>query len=466
VTHVACYLPLEQRMFNTGGSDGAGLCVYSSVTMAARYQNETKLFGLRAYAEKRPGGAWPAKLKKDIDAVAPDCKWLQCEGKDMAFVRAAINSGRMVSLDIMGGQHMVDLIHLDDKWACLMDNNAVYNRQTKADSQLIWLDAAKEFPKKWHSWAVVLLAPPPPPAVIASRTQTPLPDAPDWSPPRLVWTCDKRNPGQAFLSKDGVDLGGYDFGGKIWRDWSANKWGPATRTPPHAPPDWADMVEGRLEILDHGCRPAPQVDVPRYLIDGKEITRAEAFEAIGQQCPNCPQPKPGPKPGPKQPSPGPSPVIPDDGGKLHLTVVGDTAGTVAKDWASAPELQPWTSKVLFQNYAAGDPALTAAGLPSTGFHVLIQLPKSGQFPGKIVANYTTYAGPAALAAVLAKLDPNAPPAPPAPVTPPPEPVPAPSVSPPAPAPATPTDTEGDDLVTVLGAIAAALGAANSAANRK
>lgn len=57
--------------------------------------------------------------------------------------------------------HMVCLIHFDDRWACLLDNNGI------GENELLWL-APADFLTRWtgsgSGWAVVFLAPPPPPA--------------------------------------------------------------------------------------------------------------------------------------------------------------------------------------------------------------------------------------------------------------------------------------------------------------
>jgi 23S rRNA G2069 N7-methylase RlmK/C1962 C5-methylase RlmI len=56
---------------------------------------------------------------------------------------------------------MVNLVHLDQTWACVLDNNYIGERQ------LVWMSVA-EFVSRWkgqgQGWAVVLLDPPPMPA--------------------------------------------------------------------------------------------------------------------------------------------------------------------------------------------------------------------------------------------------------------------------------------------------------------
>jgi hypothetical protein len=458
-THVTTYLPLSLRMWNVGGSDGAGLCVYTSVTHAARYQNEQKLFGLRAWAEKRPGGSWPQKLAKDVAEFAPGVRWVQSDGRDLAFLQAALKTGRMASISIPG--HMLNAIHADDRWVCLMDNNAIYDRQTKRDNKLDWL-TVDEFQKRWTGWVVVLLAPPPPPLAIYSAQPQPEwePETPAiWTPRQLAWVSYPGNPGQVFLHRDGAQVGGYDYADQIWRDYLGDgKWS-ATKMPPLPIPAKADVLAGRtLTVADHGCWHVAAAE-PRYWVDGLEVDRAAALESM--QCPNCPQPRPGPRPKPSPtPNPSPdSPVLPDDAGKLRLTIVGDAAGQVAADLESSPALAGWKARLVIQSYRENDPMLVSLGLPATGFHILVQLPPAGGFAGRVVANWTSYGGPAALAVELAKLDPSGP-RPPQPTVPTPTPTPGPDTS----TPATPPDSSGDDFAAVLAAIVTAV--AGAAATKK
>jgi hypothetical protein len=462
---ITAYLPLNQRMFNRGGSDGAGLCVYTSVTMAARYQREERLLGLREYSEKRAGGSWPEKLARDIETVAPGVPWLNYEGSSFEVVKAALASERMASISIPG--HMLNVVYADDRWVCLLDNNDIYDRSTKRDSKLIWLTPA-EFRRKWTGWAVVLLKP----AELATHdryyydSQT----AESWIAPLLTWSMAPSNPTQAFLARDGRDLGGYDFEAKIWRDYSGGKWGPAV---PSAPPPWPreQLLESRqLSCVDFGCNfsRAPGM-TETFSVNGRQVSRTVGMDYL--QCP-CPTPSPSPRqPKPKTPS-APSPTLPDDGGRLHLTVIGDAQHLVARDLAGSPQLAGWSARLIFAEYAEGDPALNQLGLPSSGLHVLVQMPNAGQFTGKIVANYVTYAGPGALAAALLSFDPKGPaptptpvPTPVIPVQPPPEPAPAPPVKQPSlpgeePAPPTPAAASaGDDELTSVLALISTLAAA-------
>lgn len=167
-TEVTCDLPVSERMRNTGGRDGAGLCVFTSVQNAARYQNETRLVNFQADMRKEPGGGYPAKVDTMIARYGKGTPYLQYEGKDSAVLRAALATGRMPSVTYNGHDphyrgsiaHMVNLVHLDSRWAVVLDNNFI------GEQELVWL-TPDDFLQRWRGngggWAVVLLAPPPPP---------------------------------------------------------------------------------------------------------------------------------------------------------------------------------------------------------------------------------------------------------------------------------------------------------------
>ncbi|OAI41017.1 hypothetical protein AYO40_00625 [Planctomycetaceae bacterium SCGC AG-212-D15] len=169
-TEVACDLPVEARHKNRGGRDGSGLCVFCSVDHAALYQDDANVAGLfqKMFAEN--GGGWPAKVDAMMRKYCPSAQYLQYEGSDSSVLKLALKTGRMPSVTYNGHcphygmnqsiAHMVNLIHLDDKYAVVLDNNFIGERD------LVWLSPA-DFYKRWRGngsgWTVILLSPPPPP---------------------------------------------------------------------------------------------------------------------------------------------------------------------------------------------------------------------------------------------------------------------------------------------------------------
>jgi|SRR5579859_3891307 len=173
-TEVACDMPKELRVKNTGGRDGSGLCVFTSIMHSARYQGELRLWDFQKQMTKEAGGGYPQKVDAMISKYGPGTKYVQHTGGNLEFLYAAIRTGRMPGVTYAGRDmhygrqriaHMVNLVHLDPptktpRLAAILDNNFI------GDNQLVWMNA-EEFRSRWldmmGGWAVVLLAPAPAP---------------------------------------------------------------------------------------------------------------------------------------------------------------------------------------------------------------------------------------------------------------------------------------------------------------
>jgi len=169
-TEVICELPEKEHIKNVGGRDGAGLCVFTSIEMSARWANENELRGFQQKMRKEPGGGWPEKVDRMMAKYAPGIKYVQYSGNDPGILDLAMKTGRMVAVtygysERYGGRvaHMVNLVHMDEKWATILDNNFV------GSDKLEWMSRV-EFLRRWKmtggGWAVILLAPSPPPIPI------------------------------------------------------------------------------------------------------------------------------------------------------------------------------------------------------------------------------------------------------------------------------------------------------------
>lgn len=174
---IAIDLPGELHLKNAGGSDGLGLCVFTSIAHGARWQNVALLENFRDWMKKYPGGGWPQKVDQMIAKIAkekgePLPEYLQLQGgrEILDVIRVAIDSGRMVQVTYSRSptgryngakiSHMVSLVHLDSKWACILDNN-----YPGVDS-LEWMTVdqfVETFTNGRAGWAFVLLDAPPPP---------------------------------------------------------------------------------------------------------------------------------------------------------------------------------------------------------------------------------------------------------------------------------------------------------------
>ncbi len=170
-TEVECDLPVSLRTPNTGGRDGAGLCVFTSIMHAARYQGERRLWDFQRDMTHEPGGGYPDKVDRMIAKYGPGTKYVQYEGADPGVIRQAIAAGRMASVTWDGYHdphynghhiaHMVNCVQYTDRAVCLLDNNFV------GDGELLWMTPG-DFQQGWTGggdggWAVVLLNPAPPP---------------------------------------------------------------------------------------------------------------------------------------------------------------------------------------------------------------------------------------------------------------------------------------------------------------
>ncbi len=160
-------VPASFRVRNTGGTDGAGLCVWASTEMMARYLSARELVGVFDYMKTQRGGGWPERVDQIMRQRAPGVKYRQYLGPDIAFVREGIESGRPVCVTYGYGElygmrtiaHMVLCVGMTDQWAAILDNN---------DPGRIWWMETAEFQKRFawphrQGWAWYVLTPPPPP---------------------------------------------------------------------------------------------------------------------------------------------------------------------------------------------------------------------------------------------------------------------------------------------------------------
>lgn len=180
-------IPANRHIRNVGGSDGLGLCVFTSIQLSADWQNVRAIDGFRKWMESQPGGGYPEKLDKMLEQYAtmrnvklPD--YVQHTGGDADFLDMAMKTGRCVCVTYAGVDgfynepvaHMVNLAHLDKDFAAIIDNNR--------PGYWVWM-TRNQFLARWKGkydngsammqgrfaigggWAVVFLSPPPPPRI-------------------------------------------------------------------------------------------------------------------------------------------------------------------------------------------------------------------------------------------------------------------------------------------------------------
>jgi hypothetical protein len=165
--------PQADRMRNKAGSDGSGLCVFTSIEHTGKWQGIPGILGLQQWMTRKQGGGYPEKVDLVVRAYCkeqgiPVPEYVQVQTQDLPLLIEALKSGRMPCITYCispsgryGGQkisHMVNLVHGDTDWWGVLDNN--YPEQVE------WLNT-QEFIKAHtfdkHPWFIVFLGSGPPP---------------------------------------------------------------------------------------------------------------------------------------------------------------------------------------------------------------------------------------------------------------------------------------------------------------
>lgn len=173
---LGCDLPGDLHLKNIGSRvDGLGMCVMSSIEMAALWQGMEEYRGLRDWCAGQPGGGYPSKVEKQLAAFVkakglPEPRYLQYEGPDVeAIIDAALRSGRMACITYGWGErygesiaHMVSLVKCDGQYAAILDNNF------PGESNYEWMPRKELISRcklpRGVGWVFVWLSPPPPPS--------------------------------------------------------------------------------------------------------------------------------------------------------------------------------------------------------------------------------------------------------------------------------------------------------------
>lgn len=166
-------LPLNEHIKNIGSHvDGAGMCVSSSMTMAAVWQGMDEFRGFRDWCANYPGGGYPDKMDKQI---AQYCKekgirppqYIQYEGRNPEeILKACDATGRIACITYgksprYGGTiaHMTCCVKFSGKYAVCLDNNFPKTYE--------WMSLQEMVSRINHpngtGWVFVWLTPSPPP---------------------------------------------------------------------------------------------------------------------------------------------------------------------------------------------------------------------------------------------------------------------------------------------------------------
>ena len=146
-------LPEQLRQQNWRGPSGQGSCVHASWIMLLRWQ------GQHAYADywrkKYGDGEYYDRMASRLDAEG--IKWAGTVGKtDVAFLEWAHRT-RRGAIVTWSPRHVVCIVHFDDKWAGILDNNQI--------DRIKWIPR-DQFVREWSnrgSWAMTPIYTPPPP---------------------------------------------------------------------------------------------------------------------------------------------------------------------------------------------------------------------------------------------------------------------------------------------------------------
>jgi hypothetical protein len=410
---VTCDLPTSEHLRNLGSAiDGGGLCVFTSIDHAARWANEPTLIGFRDFMRRYPGGGYPEKVDESIPRMArskglPVPAYVQHTGGDPEFLRLALKTGRYPCVTYSGRDgvfyrgsvaHMVNLVHLSERWAVIHDNNF--------PGRWLWMPPA-EFLARWQSsgggWAIVLLKPGPPPIPInLVALHRPIPEPTHFSTeermqftPFLVsalvalgsssgprgcptatapddyrWQADPKYPEYRYLYRGRTQVGTFHPGPIGYRNLLAD----GTWSELCAPP--VPLPVG--VVANFGLDADRIAGAPEYWLNGRAVSRQEALAAFGP--------------------------LTDDSSRLRLTVVGDEGSRkqVLADLDSHPALLALRDRLAVQDYAPDHWAAAGVGFASG---VTLQPPAGPDGKAPVLFRFASYAGPESLAAAIRKADP-------------------------------------------------------------
>jgi hypothetical protein len=114
-------VPVTMRQSNWIGPNGSGSCTWATMISLLRWQGRynTAEWIRENYAD----GEWATTMSKKLDAA--NIRYAYVTNGDVRFLEWACKTRRGCGITVQGGVHMVALVHLDAKWAGILDNNDV-----------------------------------------------------------------------------------------------------------------------------------------------------------------------------------------------------------------------------------------------------------------------------------------------------------------------------------------------------
>lgn len=187
----------------------------------------------------------------------------------------------------------------------------------------------------------------------------------------MWWKADAEHPGWFYLYRGSAQVGTWHPDGQGYKALRDDGAWSESRDPPIPLPSGS--------ALNFGIEPLRVPDGPRYRMNGKEVSRAEALAAVGG--------------------------LGDDSGKLRLTIVGDAAmrKRVLADLAGHDGLKSLRDRVLVQDYPPAHWAVAGVGI-APGITLQGAPDRDGKAP--VLFRIREYGGPEMLAGAIRKADPS------------------------------------------------------------
>jgi hypothetical protein len=153
-------LPVSLREQNWEGVEGEGSCAHATMVSLFRWQGRygTAYRWRHTYGDGEVADStWDSRNNLANKLIREGVRFAYTTDGDVSFLDWACSTRRGCGVTIMGGKHMVCLVHFDKKWAALMDSN---------DTDIIIWIPRQTFIAEWENsngWAVTPVYTPAPP---------------------------------------------------------------------------------------------------------------------------------------------------------------------------------------------------------------------------------------------------------------------------------------------------------------
>jgi hypothetical protein len=148
-------LPVALRQTHWLGNLGEGSCVHAAMISLFRWQGRYAMADhwRRSYGN----GEWATSLAEKLEREGVRFAYTVGQN-DVGFLEWACRTRRGAGVTVLGGRHMITLVHLDHERAGLLDNNDPHR-------QISWVPR-QTFLAEWfnsNSWAICPVYSPAPP---------------------------------------------------------------------------------------------------------------------------------------------------------------------------------------------------------------------------------------------------------------------------------------------------------------